>query len=99
MGTGEMCTLLISGVTEKQSGVYKCVATNSEGTVEHTSTITIGEKKPEPKKKEPEKQEAPTFLEVYSDTEFQEKATIALQVKVAGTPVPEVIWFRDDTEI
>merc|ERR1711862_322894 len=23
--TGEMCTLLISGVTEKQSGVYKCV--------------------------------------------------------------------------
>merc|ERR1712029_1004646 len=47
--TGEICTLQISGVTEKMSGVYKCVATNKEGTIEHKAVVTVG------KKSEPEK--------------------------------------------
>ena len=33
--------LTITGVTEKQAGVYKCVATNKAGKAEHSATINV----------------------------------------------------------
>ena len=37
----ETCTLQISGVTQKMTGVYKCVATNKAGTAECANTVTV----------------------------------------------------------
>ena len=48
-------------------------------------------KEPSPPKKGPQ---PPEFIEVYPETEFTEKATLTLSVKVTGKPVPEVKWFR-----
>ena len=39
--TEEVVTLTISGVTEKMSGVYKVVATNSAGTAQHSAPVTV----------------------------------------------------------
>ena len=33
--------LKISGITQKQSGLYKCVAVNSAGKAEHTAAISV----------------------------------------------------------
>ena len=33
--------LKISGITQKQSGQYKCVAVNSVGKAEHTATVNV----------------------------------------------------------
>merc|ERR1712227_855113 len=54
--TKEMYILKISGVTEKMSGIYKCVATNDVGKIEHSAQITVGEKPVEPIKKPEETQ-------------------------------------------
>merc|ERR1712029_948437 len=58
--TGEICTLEISGVTEKMSGVYKCVATNKDGTTEHKTVVMVGEKPKEPVDKPEVEPQKPT---------------------------------------
>merc|ERR1711982_155248 len=58
--TGEICTLQISGVTEKMSGVYKCVATNKDGTTEHKTVVMVGEKPKEPVDKPEVEPQKPT---------------------------------------
>ncbi len=54
----EIYTLTISGVVEKMTGNYRCVATNSKGTATYSAMVTITDgKKPEEKKPEEKKPE------------------------------------------
>lgn len=39
--SSDVHTLFIQGVTQTHSGEYKCVATNSSGTVEHVANIIV----------------------------------------------------------
>lgn len=40
---GEATTLLIRSCTYSDSGIYKCVATNREGTAEHEAAVEVAD--------------------------------------------------------
>merc|ERR1712227_272133 len=73
--TGETCTLQISGVTEKMSGVYKCVATNKDGTIEHKTVVTVVEKPKETSDK-PKEESQNTIGEVNEATSKEPKTEV-----------------------
>ena len=39
--SGDVHTFYVQGVTQTHTGEYKCVATNSFGTVEHVANVTV----------------------------------------------------------
>ncbi len=55
---GEVYTLIVSGITVKMGGNYKCVATNKKGTAQHSAMITVSDGKPKPEEKKPEEKKA-----------------------------------------
>ena len=85
---GDDWTLTIPGVTKVMSGVYKVVATNSFGEVEHAAPITVCEKMVPAK-----------FTIKPMNKEVKEGQPIKLVSQALGTPKPEITAFKNDEPI
>ncbi|XP_071453239.1 hemicentin-2-like [Hetaerina americana] len=81
-------TLVISNITEEESGPYKCAASNEAGTSEVNFNVEVF---------------VPPSLEEGSNVEtvFSVKiySFIALICPVTGIPMPHIKWFKDSEEI
>ena len=80
--TGEVYTLLLSGVIQKMSGAYKCVAMNSSGTASCTAVVNITEK-----------MESPTFVVKPVNKDIKEEGKAVFECKAKGKPRPQVTWL------
>ena len=85
---GDDWTLTIPGVTKVMSGVYKVVATNTFGEVEHAAQITVCEKMVPAK-----------FTLKPMNKEVKEGQPIKLLSQAKGTPKPDITAFKDDEPI
>ena len=85
---GDDWTLTIPGVTKVMSGVYKVVATNTFGEVEHTAQITVCEKMIPAK-----------FTIKPMKKEVKEGQPIKVVSQAVGTPKPEITAFKNDEPI
>ncbi|XP_046397013.1 hemicentin-1-like isoform X2 [Ischnura elegans] len=81
-------TLVISNITEAESGAYKCGASNEAGTSEVNFNVEVFVP---PSLEEGTNVETVFSVKVYS--------FIALVCPVTGNPVPDIKWFKDSEEI
>ena len=86
--SGDQYTLTISGTTTKQSGLYRCVATNKLGKAEHSAQVTINEK-----------MEPPKFTTKLSNKDVKEGQKCTMTCQVKGKPLPELTWFKGDAPL
>ncbi|EFP11257.1 CRE-TTN-1 protein [Caenorhabditis remanei] len=88
-------TLVIENVSDELCGTYTAVATNQFGDV-HTSaqlTITGGEAKKVAAS-------LPYFIiEPKPKINVVEGATLSIQADLNGSPTPEVVWLKDNSEL
>ena len=86
--TKEVCTLAITGVTIKQTGVYKCVANNKAGEAIHEAKITVSEK-----------MEPPVFTLKPTNKDVFEGIPVKFEAKAKGIPIPETTWYKGEEPI
>ncbi|XP_069964240.1 obscurin isoform X3 [Bactrocera oleae] len=91
---GDHHTLIIKGCTINDHGVYKCIAKNREGT-----DITQGRLDIVNELKKHIRSEPPTFLKRLGDCEIYPGMTAKFTACVAGSPEPEVEWFKNDQKL
>ncbi|CAG2158572.1 unnamed protein product [Oppiella nova] len=77
--------LVIKSATEESVGQYKCLATNSSGSAETSAKFTVVTK--------------PKFIKGLEDVEANEGETVAMTVKVKGSPEPEVKFLKDGRDV
>ena len=82
---GEVCTYLHSSVTKKETGVYKCVATNKVGEAVHKATITVTEK-----------MDPPVFTQKPYNKDVNEETKARFDAKAKGKPLPEITWYKGE---
>ncbi|XP_067145351.1 LOW QUALITY PROTEIN: obscurin-like [Centruroides vittatus] len=85
---GETCTLTFCDPNVRDGGIYECRVKNAAGEDVNSARVTFSEK--------PEKGEAPLFLKKIGDAEALEGMTVKFTACIAGTPQPEVKWFKDE---
>lgn len=82
---GNVYKLKMSQVKPEMSGTYTCKAENECGVSESSATFTVHSK--------------PKFKKELSDQKLKEGDKLNLSVEIAGTPEPEVKWYKDGKEI
>ncbi|KAL0279933.1 UNVERIFIED_CONTAM: hypothetical protein PYX00_001383 [Menopon gallinae] len=90
--------LIVGGVTEKDSGVYACTATNEVGRCETVCRVSIQSgSQAIPRIEEPELpySKAPMFVKKPRSNEAVEGDAVVIECQVIGDPKPEVYWLRD----
>lgn len=85
---GETSTLIIKGTVLDDEALYKCVATNKFGEVSTSAELLVEEKGTKPEIEEEMK-------DVVCGLEKKAK----FEVKIQGTPKPEVEWFKNGKQI
>lgn len=85
---GETCTLTIPWPENKDCGLYECLAKNPVGEDKCSSRVTIREKG-----------EPPSFVKRLENLRVPEGDTATFTARIAGTPMPEVKWFKDGEEL
>ncbi|XP_040072551.1 obscurin isoform X2 [Ixodes scapularis] len=88
---GDTCTLTIPWPQSKDSGVYECLAKNPVGEDKCQAQVTMREKA--------DKGEPPCFLKRLENVEVPEGDTARFTARIAGSPLPEVKWFKDGEEL
>ena len=68
-----------------ENDTYKIEAENAEGAVSHTFALTVN--KP------------PEFLTIPSAVELIEGEPSELKAVATGRPLPDIVWYKDNTEI
>uniref|UniRef100_A0A034VYZ1 Muscle M-line assembly protein unc-89 n=2 Tax=Bactrocera dorsalis TaxID=27457 RepID=A0A034VYZ1_BACDO len=91
---GDHHTLVIKDCTINDHGVYKCIAKNREGT-----DITQGRLDMVNELKKHIRSEPPTFLKRLGDCEIYPGMTAKFTACAAGSPEPEVEWFKNDQKL
>ncbi|KAK0085469.1 hypothetical protein PV325_005080 [Microctonus aethiopoides] len=75
-------TLHFNGVVESDKGRYICIATNAQGSINHTINIGVGI--------------APKFTQTPQDpTETTEGNSVMLHCAAEGDPTPQIQWDKD----
>ncbi|XP_044576089.1 obscurin isoform X6 [Cotesia glomerata] len=82
---GDIHTLKITDVKTEHSGRYTCKLKNQYGKNESSAALTVYCK--------------PKLLKKLADQKLNEGTTLKLQVQVAGTPAPDVKWYKDGKEV
>ncbi|XP_053597033.1 obscurin isoform X2 [Microplitis demolitor] len=82
---GDVHTLKITDVKTEHAGRYTCRLKNQYGKKESKANLTVYCR--------------PKLLKKLADQKLNEGATLKLQVQVAGTPTPDVKWFKDGKEV
>ncbi|XP_075532272.1 obscurin isoform X7 [Dermacentor variabilis] len=85
---GETCTLTIPWPENKDCGLYECLAKNPVGEDKCSARVTIREKG-----------EPPSFVKRLENLRVPEGDTATFTARIAGTPMPEVKWFKDGEEL
>ncbi|XP_072512524.1 neural cell adhesion molecule L1.2 isoform X2 [Salminus brasiliensis] len=70
--------LHFKNISESDDGEYQCTATNTQGTVTHTYTITV--------------EAAPYWIKEPESELYAPKETVRLECQADGIPTPEVTW-------
>ncbi|XP_054088791.1 obscurin [Zeugodacus cucurbitae] len=91
---GDHHSLVIKSCTLNDHGVYKCIAKNREGT-----DVTQGRLDVVNELKKHIRSEPPTFLKKLGDCEIYPGMTAKFTACTAGSPEPEVEWFKNDQKI
>nr|XP_033338378.1 obscurin isoform X2 [Megalopta genalis] len=79
------CKLQMSEVKSEMKGTYSCVLRNEYGEIKTSSTLTVNTR--------------PRLIKKLADMRVKEGDTMKLVFEVAGTPEPEVKWFKDGQEV
>ncbi|XP_041715583.2 neogenin 1a isoform X3 [Coregonus clupeaformis] len=74
-------SLLIYNLTEKDAGVYSCMADNTNNTIEAQAELTV--------------QVPPEFLKRPANIYAHESMDIMFQCEVTGSPAPTVKWVKN----
>lgn len=82
---GDIHTLKITDVKTEHSGRYTCKLKNQYGKKESSAALTVYCR--------------PKLLKKLADQKLNEGTTLKLQVQVAGTPAPDVKWYKDGKEV
>ncbi|XP_053986004.1 obscurin isoform X2 [Hylaeus volcanicus] len=77
--------LLISDAKSELKGTYTCMVKNEYGETKSSSTLTVKTR--------------PKLIKKLADQRIKEGDTLKLIFEVAGTPDPEVKWFKDGQEV
>lgn len=85
---GETCTLTVPWPESKDCGTYECLAKNPVGEDKCSARVTIREKG-----------EPPSFVKRLENLRVPEGDTATFTAKIAGSPMPEVKWFKDGEEL
>ncbi|XP_066291872.1 twitchin-like isoform X5 [Branchiostoma lanceolatum] len=90
--------LVITNVTDADSGAYSCQATSKKGQATSTAELTV---KPHSIGGEETRGEkiAPIFAAKLTDVNVKEGADARFDCVVAGTPGIEVTWFKDGVPV
>ena len=78
---GEVVTLMISGMTPKLTGPYRCVATNRAGEAVCEANVLIAEKT-----------EPPKLTQKPLNKDIKEGGKAKFDAKATGKPLPEIEW-------
>ncbi|XP_031365474.1 obscurin isoform X3 [Apis dorsata] len=81
----ESCTLIISEAKTELKGKYTCKLKNEFGEVKSSSTLIVNSR--------------PRLLKKLADQRIKEGDTLKLIFEVAGTPDPQVKWYKDGQEV
>ncbi|KZC06585.1 Muscle M-line assembly protein unc-89 [Dufourea novaeangliae] len=82
---GDYYKLTMSEVKSEMKGKYTCMVKNEYGETRSTSTLTVNSR--------------PKLIKKLADQRVKEGDTMKLIFEVAGTPDPEVKWFKDGQEV
>ncbi|XP_078610386.1 uncharacterized protein LOC144881299 isoform X3 [Branchiostoma floridae x Branchiostoma japonicum] len=90
--------LVITNVTDADSGAYSCQATSKKGQATSTAELTV---KPHAIGGEETRGEkiAPIFAAKLTDVKVSEGADARFDCVVAGTPGIEITWFKDGVPV
>ncbi|CAF3917151.1 unnamed protein product, partial [Rotaria magnacalcarata] len=101
--------LEILNATSTDSGIYKILAKNDGGDSQALVNLTVDgdneqpkneeEKKPKAKAADGNKMSAPVFTDKPKDVVATDGDKVLIQLKVSGTPTPEITWFFNKKEI
>lgn len=82
--------LEIKGATEGDAGSYTCIARNYYGRISASATVRVLDL---------ETEEHPRFLKRLNRTDILVGTNGSLDVRVSGTPKPNVKWFKDSMKL
>ncbi|KAI1702784.1 immunoglobulin domain-containing protein [Ditylenchus destructor] len=78
---GTETNITIHGFSKNNAGQYQCVATNQYGTAQQNIFIDVATR--------------PTFLQPLTNRTFSSEHPMKLDVRVEGSPFPEIKWLKD----
>ena len=85
---GNRSVLTIKDAKQTDDGEFTCTATNKVGKTSHTVELVVGEAVV-----------APEFVKKMNSMELCEGDLARFDVRVSGTPQPEVQWFKNDESL
>uniref|UniRef100_A0A3P8VW09 Ig-like domain-containing protein n=1 Tax=Cynoglossus semilaevis TaxID=244447 RepID=A0A3P8VW09_CYNSE len=81
------CSLVITAITTKDTGVYTCEVTNKFGVTSHSGKVTVGTVR--------ESSERRPLTVGYSADSEPESSSVSFDCVVIGKPPPTVRWYKD----
>lgn len=85
-----LCTLSIEETFTEDSAHFTCKASNTVGTAETTSTLSVRETSGN------EQVSPPAFIKFLESGRAKEGASFVFHCLVSGNPLPNVQWFKND---
>uniref|UniRef100_A0A1A7WJI6 Palladin n=1 Tax=Iconisemion striatum TaxID=60296 RepID=A0A1A7WJI6_9TELE len=80
-------SLVIEPVTNRDAGIYTCIASNRAGQNSFNLELIVAAK---------EMHKAPSFIEKLQNTSVAEGHPVRLECRVAGVPHPQIFWKREN---
>ncbi|KAM4738674.1 palladin isoform 2-T2 [Anableps anableps] len=80
-------SLVIEPVTNRDAGIYTCIASNRAGQNSFNLELIVAAK---------EMHKAPSFVEKLQNTSVAEGHPVRLECRVTGVPHPQIFWKREN---
>ncbi|XP_038572467.1 palladin isoform X2 [Micropterus salmoides] len=80
-------SLVIEPVTNRDAGIYTCIASNRAGQNSFNLELIVAAK---------EMHKAPSFVEKLQNTVVAEGHPVRLECRVTGVPYPQIFWKREN---